>query len=167
MRNWKERLLKSLTVESVQDELERFDRIQIASCVILLEVAKFDFDFSSIEKETTKAILKNEFAIPEDAIEDLMKISEEKREDSVDLWEFTNVINKNFSREEKIKIIEAAWKIIYADDKLDKYENHYVHVLADLLRLRHDELIDAKLNVLYGDQSEKEEDQENDDDDKE
>lgn len=164
MRNWKERLLKSLTVESVQGESERFDRIQIASCVILLEVAKFDFDFSSIEKETTKAILKNEFAIPEDAIEDLMKISEEKREDSVDLWEFTNVINKNFSREEKIKIIEAAWKIIYADDKLDKYENHYVHVLADLLRLRHDELIDAKLNILYGNRNEKEEDQENDDD---
>lgn len=165
MRNWKERLLKSLSVESVQGEFERFDRIQIASCVILLEVAKFDFDFSSIEKETTKAILKNEFAIPEDAIEDLMKISEEKREDSVDLWEFTNVINQNFSREEKIKIIEAAWKIIYADDKLDKYENHYVHVLADLLRLRHDELIDAKLNVLYGIRNEKEEDQENDDDD--
>ncbi len=164
MHNWKERLLKSLTVESVQGESERFDRIQIASCVILLEVAKFDFDFSSIEKETTKAILKNEFAIPEDAIEDLMKISEEKREDSVDLWEFTNVINKNFSREEKIKIIEAAWKIIYADDKLDKYENHYVHVLADLLRLRHDELIDAKLNILYGNRNEKEEDQENDDD---
>jgi uncharacterized tellurite resistance protein B-like protein len=158
MRNWKERLLKSLSVESVQGEFERFDRIQIASCVILLEVAKFDFDFSSIEKETTKAILKNEFAIPEDAIEDLMKISEEKREDSVDLWEFTNVINQNFSREEKIKIIEAAWKIIYADDKLDKYENHYVHVLADLLRLRHDELIDAKLNVLYGIRNEKEED---------
>jgi uncharacterized tellurite resistance protein B-like protein len=164
MRNWKERLLKSLKVESVQGEPERFDRIQIASCIILLEVAKFDFDFSSIEKETTKAILKNEFAIPEDAIEDLMKISEEKREDSVDLWEFTNVINQNFSREEKIKIIEAAWKIIYADDKLDKYENHYVHVLADLLRLRHNELIDAKLNILYGIRNEKEENQENGDD---
>jgi uncharacterized tellurite resistance protein B-like protein len=165
MPSWKERLLKSLTVESVQSEPERFDRIQIATCVILLEVAKFDFDFSSIEKETTKAILKHEFAIPEDAIEDLMKISEEKREDSVDLWNFTNVINQTFSREEKIKIIEAAWKIIYADDKLDKYEDHYVHVLADLLRLRHDELIDAKLKVLYGDRDEKREDNENDGDD--
>ena len=180
MRSWKERLLKSLTVESVQSEPERFDRIQVATCVILLEVAKFDFDFSSIEKETTKAILKHEFSISEDAIEDLMKISEEKREDSVDLWQFTNVINQTFSREEKIKIIEAAWKIIYADHKLDKYEDHYVHVLADLLRLRHDELIEAKLKVLYDDkpneeEQEEEEEEENnngtrdddDDDDKE
>jgi len=168
MRNWKERLLKNLIVQPEQEESERFDRIQVATCVILLEVAKFDFDFSSIEKETTKAILTREFDIPEDAIEDLMKISEEKREDSVDLWEFTNVINQSFSREERMKIIEAAWKIIYADDKLDKYEDHYVHVLADLLRLRHDELIDAKLQILYGNRNEKQEEIENnnnDDDD--
>ena len=170
MRNWKERLLKSLAVQPEQEESGRFDRIQIATCVILLEVAKFDFDFSSIENETTKAILKHEFDIPDEAIEDLMKISEEKREGSVDIWEFTNVINQNFSREEKIRIIEAAWKIIYADDELDKYEDHYVHVLADLLRLRHDELIDAKLQVLYGDRNEEEEhsekeEEEHDDDD--
>lgn len=164
MRNWKERLLKSLTVQPEQEEFEQFDRIQIATCVILLEVAKFDFDFSSIEKETTKAILKHEFSISEDAIEDLMKIAEEKREDRVDIWDFTNVINQNFSREEKIKIIEAAWKIIYADNKLDKYEDHYVHVLADLLRLRHDELIDAKLRVLYNDNLDEEKEEEDDDD---
>ncbi len=151
MRSWKERLLKSLVVQPEQEKTEGFDRIQIATCVILLEVAKFDFDFSSIEEETTRAILRHEFDISEEATDDLMRISEEKREDSVDLWEFTNVINQNFSREEKMKIIEAAWKIIYADDKLDKYEDHYVHVLADLLRLRHDELIAAKLKVLYGD----------------
>jgi uncharacterized tellurite resistance protein B-like protein len=167
MRKWKERLLKSLIVQPEQELSERFDKIQVATCVILLEVAKFDFDFSSIEKETTKAILKHEFDISKDAVEDLMKISEEKREDSVDLWEFTNVINQNFSREEKIKIIEAAWKIIYADEKLDKYEDHYVHVLADLLRLRHDELIDAKLKVLYGERNEKKEDNEQEEEHKE
>jgi uncharacterized tellurite resistance protein B-like protein len=147
-------------VQPDTEKTEGFDRIQVATCVILLEVAKFDFDFSSIEEETTKAILKHEFNIPDDAIDDLMRISVEKREDSVDLWDFTNVINQNFSREEKMRIIEAAWKIIYADERLDKYEDHYVHVLADLLRLRHDELIKAKLKVLYGDREEEEEEEE-------
>jgi uncharacterized tellurite resistance protein B-like protein len=149
MQKWKERLLKNLTVEPAEKEEERFDRVQIATCVILLEVARYDFELSSIEEETTRALLQHEFSVPEEAIEDLMKIAEEKREESVDLWEFTNVINQNFSREEKLRIMESAWKIIYADDKLDKYEDHYVHVLASLLRLRHDELIDAKLRVLY------------------
>lgn len=149
MKKWKERLFKSLTSEPPADASEKYDRVQIATCVILLEVAKYDFELSSIEEETTKAILKHEFSIPEEAVEDLIKIAEEKREESVDLWEFTNIINQNFSREEKMKMMESAWKIIYADEKLDKYEDHYVHVLAGLLRLRHEELIEAKLRVLY------------------
>ena len=153
-QKWKDRLLKNLAVDPVEGESGQFDRVQVATCVILLEVAHYDFEFCSIEKETTKAILKNEFSISEEIIEDLMKVAEERREDKVDLWEFTNVINQNFSKEEKLKIIEAAWKIIYADEKLDKYEDHYVHVLADLLRLRHSDLIDAKLSVLYCDDEE-------------
>ena len=148
-QKWKERLLKNLTANPAEEREGQFDRVQIATCVILLEVAKYDFELSSIEEETTKAILKHEFSIPEEAIEDLMKVAEEQREESVDLWEFTNVINQQFSREDKLKILEAAWKIIYADEKLDKYEDHYVHVLASLLRMRHADLIDAKMRVLY------------------
>ena len=149
MRSWKKRLLNKLEDESAQGENERFERTHIAACVVLLEAAKYDSEFSSIEKETIEAILKNEFSISADAIEDLMKIAEEKREDSVDLWEFTDVINQHFSREEKINIIELAWKVIYADEKLDMYEDHYIHILAKLFRLEHKELIDAKLNILY------------------
>lgn len=150
-QKWKERLLKNLTASPVEEEQERFDRVQIATCVILLEVAKYDDEFSSMEEETMKAILKKDFSISGDAIEDLMKVAEDQRGESVDLWEFTNVINQHFSREEKLKMMEAAWKIIYSDEILNKYENHYVHVLAGLLRLRHADLIDAKLRILHGD----------------
>jgi uncharacterized tellurite resistance protein B-like protein len=141
-----------MLVEPTQEIQEKFDRTHVATCVILLEIAKSDDEFSSVEEETTKAILKQEFAIPEEDIEDLMKIAAEKRDDSVDLWEFTNLINQKFSEEEKTKIVESAWKVIYADAKLDKYEDHLVHVLAKLLRLDHSDLIDAKLRVLYPDQ---------------
>jgi len=149
-KKWKDRLMKSLSATPVEQEQGRFDRVQIATCVILLEVAKYDDEFSSIEEETTKAILEKEFSISEEAIEDLMNVAEEQRGESVDLWEFTNVINQHFSREEKLKMMEAAWKIIYADEKLNKYEDHYVHVLANLLRLRHADLIEAKLRILHG-----------------
>ena len=149
-KKWKDRLMNSLAADPAEEESGQFDRVQIATCVILLEVAKYDFEFSSIEEETTKAILEKDFSISEEAIKDLMKVAEEQREKSVDLCEFTHVINQNFSREEKLKIMEAAWKIIYADEKLDKYEDHYVRVLASLLRLRHDDLIDAKMRILHG-----------------
>ena len=146
-------ILKSSPADTGTTEKEGLDRVQIASCVILLEVAKSDYEFSSMEKLTVETILKKEFQIPDETIEELMEIAKRSREESTDLWEFTTLINENYSREERIKIIEAAWKVIYADKKLDKYEDHLIHVLARLLRLRHNELIDAKLKVLYGDQS--------------
>lgn len=151
--NLKKRLVKKDTLDTTPQLLDEQERIQIATCVILLEVAKSDDEFSSIEKTTIEAILKKEFRISEEAIEELMEIAKTKREESIDLWEFTQLINENYSKEEKKKIVEAAWKVIYADDKLDSYEDHLVHKLARLLRLDHSDLIEAKLKIKYQDQA--------------
>lgn len=149
MFNLKKRLLKPPDVESDSREKEEFERIQIATCIILLEVAKSDDEFSSIEKATLTAVLQKKFELSSEAIDELMEIASRKREESIDLWKFTHIINKNYTREEKKKIVEAVWQVIYADEKLDKYEDHFVHKLAKLLQLRHDELIEAKLRIKY------------------
>lgn len=144
----KKRLLEKYEIDSISQERDEFERIQVATCALLLEVAKSDYEFSSMEKTTIAAILKKEFQISAEAIEELMEIAKRRRKESIDLWEFTHLINENYSKEEKIKVVEAAWKVIYADKKLDKYEDHLVHKLARLLRLRHSDLIEAKLRVL-------------------
>lgn len=149
MFNLKNRLMNLPSEESVSREKDEFERIQVATCIILLEVAKSDDEFSSIEKATVSAILKKKFSLSSEAVEELMKIAEHERDESIDLWQFTNIINKNFTKEEKKKVVEAVWQIIYADDKLDKYEDHFVHKLAKLLQLKHNELIEAKLKVKY------------------
>lgn len=147
MFNLKKRLLQQLPKDTALAEREEFEKLQIATCVILLEVAKSDYEFSSIEKETMSSILKKKYDLPDEAAKELIEIAKKKREESVDLWEFADLINVNYTREEKIRIVESAWKIIYADEKLDMYEDHLIHVLQKLLRLDHCELIDAKLKV--------------------
>jgi uncharacterized tellurite resistance protein B-like protein len=151
MFNLKKRLLNTSEAEpgSASFEQARFERIHIASCIILLEVAKSDDEFSSIEKTTLTAILKKKFQLSAEAIDELMEIADKEREESIDLWQYTNLINKNYSKEEKKRIVEAAWQIIYADKKLDKYEDHFVHKLAKLLQLKHEDLIEAKLKIKY------------------
>ena len=151
MFNWKKSLIRQVTVEIEPQKQEPYDRIQIATCVLLLEVAKSDDEFSSIEQETVSAILKKEFQIPSTVAGELMEIARNKREESVGLYEFTSLINEKYSREDRIKIVELAWRVIYSDKNLDMYEDHLIHRLAKLLCLRHDELIDAKLRILYED----------------
>ncbi len=149
MFNLKKMLLKRAEMDSDSWERDKFERVQVATCVILLEVAKSDDEFSSIEKATIAAIFKKEFEISAEAIEEMMEIAKRKQEESIDLWEFTHLINENYSIEEKKKIVEAAWRVIYADDRLNSYEDHFVHKLAKLLQLRHSDLIEAKLKVKY------------------
>jgi uncharacterized tellurite resistance protein B-like protein len=149
MFNLKKSLLKTNQTVSESPDKDDFERIQVATCVILLEVAKSDDEFSSIEKTTLTAILKKRFDLSAEAAEELLKIADKTREESIDVWQFTNLINQNYSTEEKKKIVEAAWKIIYSDEKLDKYEDHFVHKLAKLLQLKHSDLIEAKLKVKY------------------
>ena len=131
-------------------EEDRAERIQVATCALLLEVANSDDEFSDIERDNIIQILEKDFELSDEYAKELMELSDKEREESIDLWHFTNLINEHYSIEEKIKIIEMVWKVIYADGKLDKYEDHLAHKLSNLLKLTHKQLIDAKLKVRDG-----------------
>lgn len=131
-------------------EEERAERIQVATCAVLLEVANSDDEFSAIERDNIIQILVKDFELSDEYARKLMELSDRERKESIDLWHFTNLINERYSIEEKIKIIEMVWKVIYADGKLDKYEDHLAHKLSNLLKLTHKQLIEAKLKVRDG-----------------
>ncbi len=65
----------------------------------------------------------------------------------MDLFSFTRYMNNNFSKEEKIEVMESVWRIIHIDGQLEAHEDHFAHKLANLLRLTHGELIDAKVKA--------------------
>ena len=131
-------------------EVDKTQKIQVATCALLLEVAHSDDEFSEIEEENIVRILGKDFNLSDEYAQELITLSEQERQESIDLWGFTRLINENYSLEDKIKIIEMGWKVIYADGKMDKYEDHLAHQLSQLLKLEHKHLIDAKLKVRDG-----------------
>ncbi len=148
MFNLKSLLLKNDTQEPEHAEYDSAERLKIATCVILLEVAQSDDEFCSLEKATISAILQKEFQVHAEAVDALIEVSQRKREESVDLYQFTKIVNQQSTLQEKIRMVELAWEIIYADTDLNRYEDHFVHKLARLLRLQHEDLIQAKMEVL-------------------
>ena len=131
-------------------EEDRAQKIQVATCALLLEVANSDDEFSCVEKDNIIKIMKRDFQLSHEYAAELMELSERERKESIDLWQFTRRINENYSLEEKIKVIETVGRVIYVDGKLDTYEDHLAHTLSKLLKLTHRQLIDAKLKVRDG-----------------
>jgi len=62
-------------------------------------------------------------------------------------FEFTSLINKGFSYEQKVKVVEHLWEVAFSDASLDKYEEHMVRKIAGLIYVSHKDFIDAKLRV--------------------
>ena len=100
------------------------------------------------ERESILSICQREYNLDRDEVLELKKASREELDKILDVWQFTNAINQHYSNEEKSRIVELLWELVYADGKMDGHENYFMHKLARLLRLTHRDLIDAKLRVI-------------------
>ncbi|MCL4693899.1 MAG: TerB family tellurite resistance protein [Candidatus Hydrogenedentes bacterium] len=144
-----DKLFKLFAIEDAGAiETDPEEKLRMATCVILLEVAGADNEFSPEECEHIISALRQRFQLSQEDAEELIRVAQERRDESSDLWKFTNQINQACSNDEKIQIIEEVWRLIYADSVLDGHEDYLVHKLARLMNLKHPILIDAKLKVL-------------------
>jgi len=121
--------------------------LNTALCVLLLEAAHVDGECSNEEKEHVILTLTKKCGVPREEIDELIDRSDRKRKNSVDLFQFTRYMNNNFSKEEKNEVMEAVWRVIHIDGHLEAHEDHFAHKLANLLRLTHRELIEAKIKA--------------------
>ena len=122
--------------------------IRVATCALLVEIARIDGKFTEEELEKIVSILKEKYSLSQEHIDALIAEAEKELEESVDLWQFARLINENYSNQEKVEIIETLWRIVYVDGKMDEYEHYLMNKLKNLLRVSHGQLIDAKLKVL-------------------
>jgi uncharacterized tellurite resistance protein B-like protein len=121
--------------------------IRIATLALLLEMSQIDGEFTESERDSIVAILKKDYDVSDEEADTLIASAEGELKGSLDLWQFTSMINQNYTPAEKTEIIELVWRIAYTDGRLDKHEDFLVHKLADLLHLTHKKLIDAKVRV--------------------
>jgi uncharacterized tellurite resistance protein B-like protein len=124
--------------------------VRVATCALLLEMAQIDETFSQTELEMIINLLQQRYGLSPENTDELIAAGREELKGNIDYWHFTNLINANYSLEEKIEIIEFLWRIVFVDGKMDKYERYLMHKLANTLRLTHDQLIAAKQKVLHG-----------------
>jgi uncharacterized tellurite resistance protein B-like protein len=122
--------------------------LRVAACSLLLEMAGADGTFIGSERERILSIIRQEYDLSDEEAVSLVESSQQELKESVDLWQFSNAINQHYSLDEKIRLIENIWEIALIDGKLDQHEDYLVHKLANLLRLSHEQLIEAKLKVL-------------------
>lgn len=126
---------------------DEHQELLIATCSLLIEMATVDGEFSEVEKRKIIEILQEEFKISQKHAREISNLAQNELDGSIDLWNFTNLINKKYDQVKKLQIIEYIWEIIYSDKILNSHEDYLVHKLSNLLNLPHSQLIEAKLRA--------------------
>tara|TARA_A100000164_G_C21360527_1_gene519562 strand:- start:80 stop:496 length:417 start_codon:yes stop_codon:yes gene_type:complete len=98
---------------------------------LLIHAAKIDEDYSIKEKEIIKQTLL-EIGANKENIDEIMKDSSEIEQNSNQILEFTKEV-KIMDEDNKIRIVETLWRIIYSNKAADVYETSLMRRLAGLL----------------------------------
>ena len=112
---------------------------------LLIHIAKIDQNYTTKEKEiVSKTIL--ELGAKKENIENIISIAEKNESNSNQILEFTKEV-KNMGDEDKEKIIEALWTVVYSDGNSDMYEENLMRRLTGLLYLNKKKVGDIKERV--------------------
>ncbi len=136
-----EQHLTIVNIESV-DDIEH--RLQLASAVLLLEVAQADRQYSDIENQRIQQAISAKFSLSQSEILELLANADDKSAEAIDYHQFTSLINKEFSIPQKCRLLELMWSVAYADGELDRHEEHFIRKISGLLHLRQTEMLSAR-----------------------
>lgn len=122
-------------------------RLHLATAALLIEMTRVDEHIKPAEQAALVAGIRRIFGLGKDETDELIRLAEQEVQDATCYHAFTSLINKGFSRQQKIRVVEMLWEIAYADQELDMYEEHLVRKLSELLYVSHGDFIAAKLRV--------------------
>jgi|TARA_B110000495_G_scaffold171521_1_gene159859 uncharacterized tellurite resistance protein B-like protein len=129
---------------SVLPVKEDYD-INLTCASLIIEVALADKDFDITEINLLKIILKDSYNISPEKIDNLIESAESTVKNNTSLYSYTREINDSLNYEQKIALLDGLWKISYADGTLDKFEEHLVRKISDLIHISHGDFITSKL----------------------
>jgi len=114
-------------------------------CALLIHAAKIDENYSEKEERIIKQTLQL-IGVKNEKLEEIIENAKKIENDSNQILYFTKKV-KNMNNENKIKIIEALWKIIYSNNEADMYETNLMRRLAGLLYIDNKIMGDIKEKI--------------------
>jgi len=134
-------------VPPANDEAVGQDRLHLATAALLVEMTRADGEVKADEQAAVARAIRKAFDIDEEKTAELIHLAELEVDDATCYHQFTSLINKNFSKAQKVQVVEMLWEVAYADAEMEKYEEHLLRRLSDLLYVPHHEFIRSRLRV--------------------
>jgi len=121
------------------------DRLHLATAALLVELANADEQMDAKEQGVLLRILETKLQLDKTTLQNLWQLAHEEQRSATSLYQFTSLINEAYGYAEKVQLLHHMWEVAYADGRIDRFEEHLIRKVADLLYLTHGDFIRTKL----------------------
>jgi uncharacterized tellurite resistance protein B-like protein len=146
MRNLKRWIAKRLG-EDEDVDVDDVAGLNLAVAALLVEVLRADYATQPAEQRQAVEGIGRQLGLGEADCRDLLELATRTVEESSDLYQFTSLVNRGCTADEKLRLVEQLWRVAMADEVVHKYEEHMIRRIADLLHVPHRAFIAAKLRA--------------------
>ncbi len=109
--------------------------LRVTLCAMLLAMAHVDYDYDPDEEKTIAALMQRHYGLSEAEMKTLFSAADAERKRYKDLWTFVETINESYSKDDKMALLVMLWQVIYADKRLDAYEELLMRKLQPMLEI--------------------------------
>ena len=146
LQNIKNMIIKKIFQKkqnAVKSKIDIFD-IELIGSILAYEVARSDGDVSESELSLLYDEIKKISAKVGKKEEKILEIIEVYSKNSVSFYEFINDINNNYTKENKLSLIQFLYDVAYADKLLEVSEEKLIRRISDLVKIKDMEVLKIK-----------------------
>ena len=134
---------KTQPVEKIKNTFD----VELTASILAYEIARSDGNISESELSLLYDEIKKISVKVGKKEEKILEIIEEYSTNSVSFYEFINDINKDYTNEDKLSLIQFLFDVAYADKILDVSEERLIRRIADLIKIKDIEVLKIKDNA--------------------
>ncbi|MEM9302431.1 MAG: TerB family tellurite resistance protein [Pseudomonadota bacterium] len=144
MKNFWNDLAGKLGFEQDNDAEAGEGDASLAAAALLLEMTEADMEVTTAERDAVRRALEKTFGLSAEEIEQTLAHAAGHIDRDVSYYPHVETINAVCDPEAKAQIVEQMWRVAFADGQLDKYEEHYLRRLCQLIHVPHRVFIQAR-----------------------
>ena len=128
---------------NIKEDIRDFD-IELTASMLAYEIARSDGNVSKSELILLMEQIKKISSKVGKKEEEILRIVEIYRKNSVSVYEFINDINRDFSKDDKLTLIQFLFDVAYADKNLEVNEEKLIRRIADMIHIKDIDVLKIK-----------------------
>jgi len=119
-----------------------------AITALLIRVATVDHELSDVRRAKLHAILRSNYGLDDTAAARLISDADAIARSAIDLYRFTRPLNEVLDDEGRRRIVQMMWEIVYADRKVNEFEENIIWRAADLLSVSTRQRVELRQRIV-------------------